>query len=221
MRCAIVDDEPEARALLQSYVEKIPFLQLEAVCSDAFQVMEVLRTSSVELLFLDIQMPGLDGVSLVKSLAHPPQVIFTTAFPNYALEGFELNAIDYLLKPFPFERFLKAVNKARNRESQNGPVYFQFKADKRLYRVPAEQVLALEAVGDYTMIYLPEQKHLAHGSLQSFIDQLPQWMTRIHRSHAVNLQRLEFVEGNFLQVGGREVPIGASYREMLRKSLEG
>ena len=221
MRCAIVDDEPEARALLQTYVDQVPFLQLVGLCQDAFQAMEVLRTNSVELLFLDIQMPGLDGVGLMRSLANPPQVIFTTAFPNFALEGFELNAIDYLLKPFPFERFLKAVNKAHDRQGLDSPSFFQFKADKRLYRVPVDQVLALEAVGDYTMIYLSDHKHLALGSLQSFIEQLPRIMTRVHRSHAVNLQKLEFMEGNFLRIGGREVPIGASYREMLRKSLEG
>jgi DNA-binding LytR/AlgR family response regulator len=226
MRCVIVDDEPEGRAIIRAYVEEIPFLELVKDCSNAFQAMEVLEQEHIDLLFLDIQMPGLDGVTFFRSLEKAPKVIFTTAFPNYAVEGFELSAVDYLLKPFPFDRFLRAVNKARmltsanTNANQDDERYFQFKSEKRFYRVPQKSVVALESVGDYTHVYFDGGKHLVHGSLQKLLEQLQDVLLRVHRSHAVNLAYLEYAEGNFLKVGGREVPVGASFKDELRKHLE-
>ena len=221
MRCVIVDDEPEARKLLESYVDRLPGLEHLRSCSDAFQALEVLKEEEVDLLFLDIQMPGLDGMSFLRSLDHPPQVIFTTAYTDYAVEGFELNAVDYLLKPFPFDRFLKAVNKVNDASAgKEKSSHYQFKSEKRIYRVPIERITALESVGDYTHIHLIDKKHLVHGSLQGILSELAGHLLRVHRSHAVNLQHFEYAEGNFLRVGGREVPVGASYREEVRRVLE-
>lgn len=225
MRCLIVDDEPEGRAIMRSYVERLSFLDLKGECSDAFQAMETLENEQIDLVFLDIQMPGLDGVSFFRSLDNPPKVIFTTAYPEYAVEGFELSAVDYLLKPIPFDRFLKAVNKARaltknttapSEEEQ----FYQFKADKRTYRVAVKKISSIESVGDYTRLYVEGEKHLVLGSLQSILKELGDQLLRIHRSHAVNLKYLEYVEGNFIKLDGREIPVGASFKEELKKRLE-
>ena len=223
MRCIIIEDEPQARELIEIYLSKLPQLELLGSFPNALDAFNFEDLPSVDLIFLDIEMPGINGVQFFKSLIHPPLVIFTTAYTEFALDGFELSAVDYLLKPFSFERFLQAVNKAQARrpkkENLVDKAFFQFKANKRIYRVPKESVVALEAEGDYTRLYLTDEKHLIHGSINSVLNELNDLLKRVHRSHAVNLDYLDFWEGNFLSIQGREVPIGASYKEKIKDWL--
>lgn len=224
MRCLIVDDEPEGRSILLHHAERVPFLKVLGECPDAFTAMEYLKNQKIDLLFLDIQMPGLDGLSFLRSLSDAPNVIFTTAYTEFAVEGFELDAVDYLLKPIPFARFLKAVNKAQSAHEQRtaegkADRFFGFKADKRTYRVPVERIHALESDGDYTHLYLEEKSYMLLGSLTGYLTELEDVLLRVHRSHAVNLAHLEYMEGNFLRIGGRDIPIGASYREEIKERI--
>ena len=225
MRCLIVDDEPEGRSILLHHAERVPFLNVLGECPDAFTAMECLKNQKIDLLFLDIQMPGLDGLAFLRSLSDPPKVIFTTAYTEFAVEGFELDAVDYLLKPIPFARFLKAVNKAQSayeRRISGGEAerFFGFKADKRTYRVPIERIHALESDGDYTHLYLEDRSYMLLGSLTGYLTELEDVLLRVHRSHAVNLAHLEYMEGNFLRIGGRDIPIGASYREEIKERIK-
>lgn len=225
MRCLIVDDEPEGRSILLHHAERVPFLNVLGECPDAFTAMEYLKNQKIDLLFLDIQMPGLDGLAFLRSLSDPPKVIFTTAYTEFAVEGFELDAVDYLLKPIPFARFLKAVNKAQSayeRRISGGEAerFFGFKADKRTYRVPVERIHALESDGDYTHLYLEDRSYMLLGSLTGHLTELEDVLLRVHRSHAVNLAHLEYMEGNFLRIGGRDIPIGASYREEIKERIK-
>lgn len=225
MRCLIVDDEPEGRSILLHHAERVPFLNVLGECPDAFTAMEYLKNQKIDLLFLDIQMPGLDGLAFLRSLSDPPKVIFTTAYTEFAVEGFELDAVDYLLKPIPFARFLKAVNKAQSAHEQQtsegkADRFFGFKADKRTYRVPVERIHALESDGDYTHLYLEDRSYMLLGSLTGHLTELEDVLLRVHRSHAVNLAHLEYMEGNFLRIGGRDIPIGASYREEIKERIK-
>ncbi len=152
-------------------------------------------------------------------------MIFTTAYTEFAVEGFELDAVDYLLKPIPFARFLKAVNKAQSAHEQRtyegkADRFFGFKADKRTYRVPVERIHALESDGDYTHLYLEDRSYMLLGSLTGHLTELEDVLLRVHRSHAVNLAHLEYMEGNFLRIGGRDIPIGASYREEIKERIK-
>ena len=225
MRCLIVDNEPEGRSILLHHAECIPFLKVVGECPDAFTAMECLNNQEIDLLFLDIQMPGIDGLAFLRSLSDPPKVIFTTAYTDFAVEGFELDAVDYLLKPIPFERFFKAVNKARSTHEQQTFIgknerFFGFKADKRTYRVPVQSICALESDGDYTHLYLEDTSYMLLGSLTAYVMELEDVLLRVHRSHAVNLKYLEYMEGNVIRIGGRDIPIGASYREEVRKRIK-
>ena len=224
MRCIIIEDEPQARELMELYVSKLPQLECLASFSNAIDALDGAEMDSVDLIFLDIEMPGINGVQFFKSLQHPPLVIFTTAYPEFALDGFELSAVDYLLKPFSFDRFLQAVNKAQVRLPKKvgfaDKAFFQFKANKRTYRVSKQSIVALEAEGDYTRLFLKDEKHPVHGSINSILSELEGSLLRVHRSHAVNLDYLDFAEGNFLSILGREVPIGASYKDKMKEWLQ-
>src|SRR5258705_12128082 len=158
IRCVIIEDEPLARNVLKKYITDYPLLELAAVCNDAIEAQSVLASGNIQLLFLDINLPRISGISFLKTLSHPPMVIFTTAYPEFAVEGFELDAIDYLLKPFSFERFLKAANKAvqqlnkKEIAEQATPSFIFLKADKKVHKVNLDDILYIEAAGDYIKI---------------------------------------------------------------------
>lgn len=217
MKCMIIDDEPAARSVLEHYIGQVPDLTHTGSCINALDALDKLRNETADLLFLDINMPGLSGIELLKSMNRQPLVIFTTAYSEYALEGFELNAVDYLLKPIAFDRFLKAVDKARSRtgsREESDPEIISVKADGKWYRIPEEEILYAESNGDYVSLHTAGKKLTFYETLKSFQSRLsPEHFMRIHRSYLVNLHHVQYLEGNRLNVDGRMLPVGATWRE--------
>lgn len=228
IRCLIVDDEPLALDLLEGYVTKTPLLTLAGRCSSAFQAMEMLDTSEVDLMFLDIQMPGLTGLELSRSLQHGPKIIFTTAFEQYALEGFKLDALDYLLKPVSYTEFLNAVNKAKrwfehfekasDPDAQRTSVFV--KADYKLVQIEFNTILYIEGLKDYVKFYLEgDQKPiLSLMSMKSLEENLPSAkFMRVHRSFIVNLDKIKTIERNRIVFGKEYIPVSDNYKEKFQQ----
>ncbi|MEN0006582.1 MAG: LytTR family DNA-binding domain-containing protein [Bacteroidota bacterium] len=229
----IVDDEPLAQDVLETYVEKIPELNLVRKCNNALEANDALKNEDVDLMFLDIQMPQLTGIDFLKTLSRPPLVIFTTAYPNYAIEGFELNAIDYLLKPISLDRFMKAVNKAmdqlelQNREvtvasseGQDSSKYIFVKADKKLIKVNYDDIIYIEGLKDYVIIRMDKNRIITLQTMKSLEEKLPAGIfKRIHRSYIVNINRINAIVGNMVEVmekgQAKHLPIGKNYRDEL------
>lgn len=233
----IVDDEPLAQDILETYLQKIPQIELIAKCDNAFEANDVLQANDVDLMFLDINMPQLTGTEFLKGLTDPPVTIFTTAYPNYALEGFELNALDYLVKPISTERFLTACNRAIEQAElkqkakagpleEGGPGFFFVKADKKLVRVNMADIVYIEGLKDYVIIRMPNDRVITLQTMKSLEDRLPSAsFQRIHRSFIVNLDRIEALHGNMVEVTEKgkttSLPVGKSYREVLAERIEG
>ena len=229
VRCMIIEDEPLAQNVLKKYIEDVSTLDLVSVCSNALEAQEKVQSKSIQLLFLDINLPKLSGINFLKTLPAPPQVIFTTAYPEFAVEGFELDAIDYLVKPFSFERFLKAVNKALNKmnplpgNSDNKPVdgFIFLKADKKVYKINLEDILYAEATGDYAKVITREGQYVANITLKKLLEELPpNSFIRVHKSYLIATNKIKFFEGNFIKVGQTDIPIGAAYRDAIFARLK-
>ncbi len=226
IRCIAVDDEPLSLRILEKYADELPQLELVASCADAFEAMEILRSQAVDLLLLDINMPKLSGISLMKSLDRPPLVVFTTAYPEYAVEGFELEAVDYLLKPFSLERFIKAINRAAEKLTAHHDLpnhaagHLLIKADKKLYKVDFQDILYLEAYGDYVKIFTKDKMLLTKERLATLETALPlDTFARIHRSYIIAVHAIEFLEGNLVKIGKEKLPVSTGLREALLKKL--
>lgn len=230
----IVEDEPLARNLITEYVKKVPYLVLVKACSSALEAMEVLRTTPVDLLFLDIQMPELTGISFLKSLQKKPLVIFTTAYSQYALEGYELDVTDYLLKPITFERFLKAVDKASQRMSgalpapanekpTEVPSNFIFVKDgTKLVKIRWDDILYVEGLKDYVTIHTRTQKVISLQRLKVLEEQLPvDKFIRVHNSFIIALDAIDSVHKDKIQIGQALIPIGDTYKKEFREFIEG
>lgn len=224
INCIIVDDEPASRDVLKKYVADTDILNLIAECKNAIEANELLKNESIQLMFLDINMPKITGIQLLKSLTSPPKVIFTTAYPEYAIDGFELDAVDYLLKPFSFERFLKAVNKYlcledKKTSLRNRTVFL--KSEKKLYRIPVLDIDFIEAIGDYVKVVFGEQSIVVHSTFQDLLEQIsyPNFI-RIHRSFAISLDKFEYIDGNQIIIKSTHLPIGKAYRQNLISKLE-
>jgi len=223
IRCVIIEDEPLARNVLKKYIRDYPLLELAAVCNDAIEAQSVLASGNIQLLFLDINLPRLSGISFLKTLPHPPMVIFTTAYPEFAVEGFELDAIDYLLKPFSFERFLKSVNKALSKQTgshqkpaviKNPDKFIFIKSDKKVYKIDFENILYIEATGDYVKVVTTDNQYLVNNTLKNLLEELPgSEFIRVHKSYIISRDKIKFVEGNYIKIGNTDVPIGAAYKE--------
>ncbi|MBK9981176.1 MAG: response regulator transcription factor [Saprospiraceae bacterium] len=233
MNTLIIDDEPLALDVLETYISKVPELNLVARCSNALEANELLRKHQIDLIFLDIQMPQMSGVDLIKALPNPPLFIFTTAYSNYALEGYELNAIDYLLKPISLDRFMKAVNKAleqfelRHREDASaeaaiqgmeGADFFFVKADKKLVKIKYDEILYIEGLKDYVIIRLEQGRVVTLQTMKSLEDKLPaSKFKRIHRSYIVSIDKIHAVDGTSVDVfekgAIKQLPIGKNYRD--------
>lgn len=228
----IVDDEPLAQDILETYVERMPQLNLVAKCSNAFEANEMLKKEQIDLMFLDIQMPQLTGIDFLRSLSDPPVVIFTTAYDNYAVDGFELNALDYLLKPISMDRFMKAANKAIEQiELKKGNTstssstskendFIFVKADKKLVKVNFDDVLYIEGLKDYVIIRQETSRLVTLQTMKSLESKLPTSIfKRIHRSYIVNLNRIDAVVGNMVEIQekgqAKHIPVGKNYREDL------
>ena len=227
MKCVIADDEQLARNLVENYVQKVPFLELVATCKNGIEVADILQGQDIDLLITDIQMPELLGTDLIKSLPNPPLVIFTTAYKDYAVEGFELNAVDYLLKPFAFERFLAAANKAKEQhESQFHKDidlkkdYLTIKADHKLYKVRYEDIRYIEGQREYVSFYTPKGRITALMSLKRLEESLPaELFIRCHKSYIINKDMVEALEGNSLTIQDKSIPIGQSYKEQVVREV--
>lgn len=225
VNCIIVDDEPAAREILERYVSRCDALHLVAVCSHAFEAGEALKNHDIQLIFLDINMPRLSGMQFYKSLENPPFVIFTTAYPEYAVEGFEVNAVDFLLKPFPFDRFEAAVRKAteiiRSREQMlPGNAFILLRSDKKLFRVGIDDIYHIKAVGDYVQVFFGEKSILVHSTFQNLLNQLPQdEFVRVHKSHAIALNKVETIDGNTVRLNGKSIPVGLSYKPAFMEKI--
>lgn len=236
IKVILVDDEPLALDILETYVSQMPELELVARCSNALEAREVLLKNQVDLMFLDIQMPQLSGIDFVKTLTKPPLVVFTTAFSNYAIEGFELSALDYLLKPIPLERFMKAVNKAgeqlemmRREESvgqfADGLDFFFVKADKKLVKVNFDDIIYIEGLKDYVIIRLVAGRVITLQTMKSLEEKLPSNLfRRIHRSYIVAMDKVLAIEGSMVEVLEKEkqklLPIGKNYKDELLEMIE-
>jgi DNA-binding LytR/AlgR family response regulator len=231
INCLIVDDEPLALDLIDSYVVKTPFLKLAGKCSSAFQAMEVMAAQNVDLLFLDIQMPGLTGVEFSKSLTGSVRVIFTTAYSEFALEGFKVDAIDYLVKPFNYAEFLRAANKAltwfslskaSHGASDNGLKSMMVKAGSKLERVDLVDVIYIESMGDYVKIFCKDNEHpvITQMTMKSMEEKLPaNKFFRVHRSFIVNIEQVRVIERNRIVFGKIYIPISESLRENFNQLL--
>ena len=230
LHCVLADDEALARRLLTDFIAKVPSLQLTAACSNALEVQQLLTEQSIDLLFLDIQMPDLTGIDFLRSLKNPPLTILTTAYAQHALEGYQLNVIDYLLKPFPFERFFKAVSRAIELHSAptaatlpaESPNYLFVKSGFELVKVDYNDILFIEAMSEYACIYTPKQKIMTLVSLQKCAEWLPSdRFVRIHRSYIVALDHIERVQNNHVRIGAHELSIGKSYKNHFLEVIGG
>ena len=212
LTCLIVDDEPIARDILRQFIDDTPGIENVGECSNALELMEILKKKSVDLIFLDINMPKLTGIEFLRTQPVQTNVILTTAYPEYALEGYELNVVDYLLKPIGFPRFLQAVEKVKQVADQQ-EISFTVKADGKSYRIDASDIRIVESKGDYLMIHLKDRKIMVYMTMKKLMEQTRGRLLRVHKSYSVSLSVIEYVEGNMIHISGHEIPIGASYKE--------
>ncbi len=234
IRCIAIDDEALALDLIEDNIKKLPFLEMVKTCKSAFEAMEVLRNESIDLIFLDIQMPDVSGIQLLKTLKSRPMVILTTAYEKYATEGFNLDVIDYLLKPYSLERFLKAVNKAReyqdlrekaliqehHKEIIASPNFLFVRADYKLVKIDLASVLYIEGLKDYVKIYMGDKPILTQMSMKALEEKLPpKEFVRVHRSFIVAFSKIDFIQKQMLTIGRKEIPISEHYRDQLYKMI--
>lgn len=234
IKCLIVDDEPPAIEVLRKYIDAVSDLELTDTCENAVEAIGILQHKPVDLLFLDIQMPQLLGTDFVRTLKNPPKIIFTTAYRKFAIEGFELDAVDYLLKPIPFERFLKAVNKvlqisvqvANNsgpyqdklREQQDNFIYFR--TDRKMVKVFLNEILYVESLKDYIKVITVSKQIITKHAISVLEEMLPaDQFLRIHRSYLVAINKIDSYTADDIQIGEKELPIGRMYHHEVSKAL--
>lgn len=232
MKSVVVDDEPLAREGIAEYVTETPFLELTGICKNALEASQILQQQSVDLLLLDIHMPRISGIEFLKSLSNPPLIIFTTAYREYALEGFELDVLDYLVKPISFQRFLKAANKAfeqfeMKQVAQNGELSLQedsffIKSDGKYIRIHFDEVLFIEGLKDYVFVHTQTAKYLTLISLKNVEKLLPEnRFLRVHRSFIAALPYVEQMDGNQLKIKQHIIPVSKNLREVVYQKLVG
>jgi len=232
-RCLIVDDEPLARDLIRGHVEKLENFEIVAECGDAMKALNVLREKQVDLIFLDIQMPQITGTEFLKTLKHPPKVIITTAYREYALEGFELDVVDYLLKPITFERFLKSVNKfyqlnqedvqvvaGNNSEKLPEETFIYIKENKKVIKIYLSEIKYIEGLSEYVQIFTEKRKIITKTSMAQMDEKLPSdSFLRIHKSFIVSMSKIEAFTANTIEIQGKELPIGRSFKNAVLNAL--
>ena len=225
IKCIITDDEPFARKGLQGYIQQIDFLDLRGVCENALELNSLIKQESIDLLFLDIEMPYMTGIDFLKNLPTRPRVIFTTAYEKYALQGFELEVLDYLLKPIPFDRFLKAANKAfdyfrQQQASTPTEDYIFVKADSKLEKIQFSDILFVEALENYVAIYTREKKIITHLALKMLQEKLPPAsFIQPHKSYIVAVDKINSIEGNILHISNYQVPISKYQKEEVMEKI--
>ncbi len=225
-QCLIIDDEPLACTLIADYISKIPQLEVLAICHNALEAFEVLKNKQVDLLFLDIQMPTLTGIDFLKSLSNTPKVIFTTAYREYAIESYELEVLDYLLKPIPFERFFKAVDKYFKSVSSINtqtllskptemPNYIQINMNKKHHRILFDDIIYAESLKDYVKVHTKGMSITTKEKISDFETKLPDFFIRTHRSYIVNSKKITAFTSQDVELGDKEIPIGISYKQQV------
>ena len=236
VRCIIVEDEPLAAKVLTQYISQVPFLQLEATFKDAILATDWLRHHSTDLIFLDIHLPKLKGMAFLKTLAHPPAVIITTAYHQYAVEGFDMNVTDYLLKPFEFERFLIAVNKVKTEQPTASEVtegirkmkpapeeaeskdHIFLQADRKKVKILFSDIMYIESQREYIKVVTIKKEYLSKMSTHEIENLLPAHLfKRIHRSFIVSLSKIESYTADMVELNGISIPIGRGYRDIIEK----
>ena len=226
LNCLVVDDEPFSIEIIRNYIEKIPGLLFKAKCGNAIDALRFIQEHSVDIVFLDINMPEVTGIQMVKSMADPPLIVFVTAYPEYAINGFDLDAVDYLLKPFSFDRFMKAVEKVYSRigveqlENDVPDGFIMVRADKRDYKLKLADILFIQSKGDYLKIVTSGRSYLIHETMQNIMGVLPEnQFVRIHKSYIVSVHKIKYIEGNKLFLETIAIPIGKVYRDDLLNVL--
>jgi DNA-binding LytR/AlgR family response regulator len=230
--CIIIEDEPLAAEILQEYIADIPFLNLKNTYKDALRALEDMRSNEIDLIFLDINLPKLKGFDFIQTLKNPPHIIITTAYHEYALQGYELNIVDYLLKPIEFSRFLKAVNKLKMLNSlksysssvfiPQGGSYMFVNTSKKKVKLHFEDILYIESLKEYIKIYTSDKIIVTKYQLGQIEEHLPKGdFLRIHRSFIVSKEKIEAFTSSEIEVGNKQLPIGRSYKELVNNLLEG
>lgn len=225
IKCIIVDDEPLARKVLENHIDRLENIHLITSCSNVFEALAALNASEVNLIFMDIKMPGINGMEFIKTLKNPPPVIFTTAFSEFAVDSYELDAVDYLMKPIVFERFEKCIAKylKLSQAPRENKTYTYFKVDGRLVKIDHLDIICIQSIKDYVLIKTAGQNYISHMTMKYLGTLLPSNIfKRVHRSYFVNLMHITAFETNIIALGNLEIPVGESYRRetnLLRKVL--
>lgn len=229
LKYIIIDDEPLAHEIIEEFCSLLPHLQLEKNCYDAIEAMRFLNENTVDFMFLDINMPKLRGLDFLKTLTKPPKTIITTAYKEHALEGFELNVVDYILKPFSFDRLVKAVNKVSDIQtpktvikevsnSTDNSTRFFVKGDKKHHQIDLINLLYIEAYGNYTKLYLKDEMIVSHEKISHYDDLLDDSnFLRVHKSFIVAIDKIKFIEGNRILITDHKIPIGQTYKSRINK----
>jgi len=233
IKSLVIDDEPLAQRVIEKYAEDLPFLEILHKCDHAMDALELLKTNEIDLIFLDINMPKLTGIEFLRTLKHPPLVIITTAYAEYAIQGYDLNVLDYLMKPFSFERFVKAVQKAQETllkrdqheaepvmQEQTEDDFIFIKSSKKTFRVNFTDILFVEALGDYVKIFTTEKMIVSYQSMKNLEKLLPpKNFPRIHKSYIIAMSKVELIEGNHVKIRDRRIPIGTNYKTEFEKLI--
>ncbi len=227
IKAIIVDDEPLAQNVILQFANDIPGLEIICTCDNALEASSKLKESQVDLMFLDVNMPRLSGLELLKNLTNPPLVILTTAYADYAMEGYELNILDYLKKPFSFERFFKAVQKAENQlalrqahKDESDSDYIFIKANKKSIRVEFKSICYIEGLGDYIKIHLKDKHLVTNLSMKKMEELLPaDQFFRTHKSYLIRLDQIQSIEGNLVNVNGNKLPVGNNFRQEFQELI--
>lgn len=230
LKYIIIDDEPLAHEIIEEFCSMLPHVQLEKNCYNAMEAMQFLNENTVDFMFLDINMPKLKGLDFLKTLTNPPKTIITTAYKEHALEGFDLNVVDYLLKPFSFNRLVKAINKLSSTETSKTNVKkvandtesnrFFIKGDKKHHQIDIDRILYIEAYGNYSKIFLKDEMIVSHDKISSYEALLSNSnFLRVHKSFIVAIDKIKFIEGNRIIVEEHKIPIGQTYKANVNKLL--
>jgi len=232
LKCLIIEDELPAQRVLKNYIEDVPYLELTGTFKSAVDALETIQDGDVDLLFLDINLPKISGLNFLRSLNDPPKVIVTTAYPDYAHEGFELDVVDYLLKPFSFERFIQALSKLKSERAEEVPPsksvsrdyehqYAFVKVDKTLHRVDFDDIYYIESDKDYVKIIRAGENLMLLQTLKHWLAMLPdRHFVQVHKSFIVNIARIDKITGNQIKIGGTTIPIGRHYKQDFMEKIE-
>ncbi|WP_299896471.1 LytTR family DNA-binding domain-containing protein [uncultured Aquimarina sp.] len=220
LKCIIIDDEELARTLLKTYIDRLDYVEIVASLENPLDAIPILKSQTIDILFLDIQMPDLKGTDLAKMISSKTQIIFTTAYSEYALEGFELNALDYLLKPITFNRFLTAINKVKKEShSQETDATITIKSGYDLHKIKYKDILFIESDSEYVIYHIDNKKIMSHQTLKSLEEKLPHFFMRVHRSFIINKNYVSALKGKDLLIHNTKIPVSSTYYESVKETL--